>query len=187
LKPISGKRFSIIHGNFFSPEAILKMKELGVLANMQPAWFYKDAEAMELILGKEKISIFHPYRSLTDAGVIINGGSDHMVKMDANASINPYNPFLAMWTMITRKTERGSVIELPQALTREEALKAYTINNAYASFEEKIKGSIEKGKLADMVVLSDDILTCPADSIKEIKPVMTILDGKIIYSLAGSN
>lgn len=137
---------------------------------------------MSSILGSEKIKIFHPYRSMIDAGVMINGGSDHMVKWDANSSINPYNPFLAMWTMVTRKTERGIVIMPSEAITREEALKAYTINNAYATFEESIKGSIEVGKLADMVVLSDDILTCQADSIKKIKSLMTILDGKIIYT-----
>jgi predicted amidohydrolase YtcJ len=182
-KSIKEKRFSIIHGNFYSTDAIKKMVELGVYANMQPAWFYKDAEAMESILGSEKIRIFHPYRTMIDAGVMINGGSDHMVKWDANASINPYNPFLAIWTMVTRETERGSVIMPSEEISREEAIKAYTINNAFATFEESIKGSIEPGKLADMAVLSDDILTCPVDNIKEIKSLMTILDGKIIYSL----
>ena len=187
VKSIKERRFSIIHGNFFSSDAIKKMAELGVCANLQPAWFYKDADAMESILGKEKIKIFHPYREMTDAGVMINGGSDHMVKWDANASINPYNPFLAMWTMVTRKTERGSIITPSEALTREEALKTYTINNAFASFEESIKGSIETGKLADMVVLTNDILTCPADSIREIKSFMTIVGGKIVYSSASNH
>jgi predicted amidohydrolase YtcJ len=183
-KSIKGKRFSVIHGNFYNNEAIKKMAELGVYANMQPAWFYKDADAMKLILGSEKIKIFHPYRTMIDAGVMINGGSDHMVKWNANTSINPYNPFLAMWTMVTRKTEHGSVIMPSEAITREEAIKAYTINNAFATFEESVKGSIESGKLADMAVLSDDILSCPADSIKEIKSLMTILNGKIIYTSA---
>jgi len=182
IKPIKERRFSIIHGNFFTEEAIVKMKELGVYANVQPAWFYKDADAMEYILGKERIKTFHPNRSMIDAGVIINGGSDHMVKWDANTSINPYNPFLGMWTMITRTTERGSVILPSEAITREEALKIYTINNAFASFEESIKGSIEPGKLADMVVLTDDILTCPADRIKNIESVMTFVGGNIVYS-----
>ncbi len=100
------------------------MSGMGVLANIQPAWFYKDSEAMELILGKEKIKIFHAYRTLTDAGVIINGGSDHMVKWDADASINPYNPFLAMGVMVTRKTERGSVILQSESVSREEALRS---------------------------------------------------------------
>ncbi len=181
-KSIKERRFSIIHGNFFTGEAIKLMSELGVYANMQPAWFYKDADAMESILGKERIRTFHPYKSMLDGGVMINGGSDHMVKWDANTSINPYNPFLAMWAMVTRKTERGSVIGPSEAITREQALKIYTINNAYASFEESIKGSIEPGKLADMAILSDDILNCPVDKIKDIESVVTILGGKIIYS-----
>jgi predicted amidohydrolase YtcJ len=181
-KPIREQRFSIIHGNFFTPESILRMNELGVYANVQPAWFQKDADAMQYILGEERMSTFHPYRSLIDGGVIINGGSDHMVKWDANTSINPYNPFIAMWTAITRITERGSVIMPSEAITREEALKMYTINNAYASFEETIKGSIEKGKLADFAILTHDILTCAVGSIRDIESQMTIVGGKIVYS-----
>ena len=181
-KSIKERRFSIIHGNFYNNEAIKKMASLGVYANMQPAWFYKDAVAMDSILGSGKLNIFHPYRTMIDAGIMINGGSDHMVKWDANSSINPYNPFLAMWTMVTRETENGSVIIPSEIITREEALKAYTINNAFATFEESLKGSIEPGKLADMAVLSDDILTCPADNIKEIKSLMTIVGGKVVYT-----
>ena len=181
-KSIKEKRFSIIHGNFFSREAIEMMREFGVYANVQPAWFYKDADAMVSILGSKRVESFHPNRSMLDAGVMINGGSDHMVKWDANASINPYNPFLGMWAMISRKTERGSVINITEAITREEALKIYTINNAYASFEEFIKGSIEPGKLADMAVLTKDFLLCPEDEIKDIEAYMTIVGGEIVYS-----
>ena len=105
-----------------------------------------------------------------------------MVKWDANASINPYNPFLAMWSAITRTTERNSVILPSEAISREEALRMYTINNAYASFEESVKGSIEPGKLADVAILSDDFLDCPVDKIKDIKADLTIVGGKIVYS-----
>ncbi len=182
LKSIKKSRFSIIHGNFFTPEAIRLMNKLGVCANMQPAWFYKDADAMENILGKERIRTFHPYKTMIEAGIMINGGSDHMVKWDADKSINPYNPFLAMWTVITRKTERGSVILPSEAVTREQALKMYTINNAYAAFDESVKGSIEPGKLADMVVLSNDLLTCPVDEILRIESELTILGGQVVYS-----
>ena len=105
-----------------------------------------------------------------------------MVKWDADASINPYNPFLAMWTMVTRTTERGSVIMPGEAITREEALKFYTINNAYASFEESIKGSLEPGKLADLAILSHDLLNCPVAQIKEIQSEMTMIGGKIVYA-----
>jgi predicted amidohydrolase YtcJ len=182
LKPIKERRFSIIHGNFFTKEAIMRMSKLGVYADMQPAWFYKDADAMEYVLGEKRIQTFHPYRSLIDAGVIVNGGSDHEIKWDANSSSNPYNPFLSMWTMITRTTERGTVIMHSEAISRQEALKLYTINNAHASFEESLKGSIEPGKLADMVVLTDDLLTCSINQIKNIQSDLTLVGGKIVHS-----
>lgn len=180
--PIRKNRFSIIHGNFFTKEAIRRMHDLGVYADMQPAWFYKDADAMELILGDNRITTFHPYHSLIAGGVMINGGSDHMVKFDGDESINPFNPYLGMYAMITHTTERKHTIVPDEAISRKEALKIYTINNAYASFDEKIKGSLEAGKLADMAVLSDDLLECPVENIKKIKSELTLLGGKIVFS-----
>jgi predicted amidohydrolase YtcJ len=178
---ITGRRFSIIHGNFYTPEAIQKMVALGIYADMQPAWFLKDADLLHQVLDEEQFKTFHPYQSLLKQGVIINGGSDHMVKLDADESINPYNPFLAIWAMVSRKTERGSVYYPEEAVSREDALRMYTINNARGSFEENIKGSLEPGKFADMAVLSADLLACPVDSIKQIRSVLTILNGKIVY------
>ncbi|MDD4107269.1 MAG: amidohydrolase family protein, partial [Prolixibacteraceae bacterium] len=180
--PVKDNRCSVIHGNFFTPASIEKMKRLGVYADIQPAWFYKDADAMKYILGDERIKTFLPYRSLLEAGIVMNGGSDHMVKFDANQSINPYNPFLGIWNMVTRTTERGNTIIPDEAISREDALRAYTINNAFASFEENIRGSLEVGKLADLAILTDDILTCPADRIKNIEADLTMVDGKIVYS-----
>ena len=179
--PKTEQRFSIIHGNFFTPESIEKMHRLGVYADMQPAWFYKDADAMDYLLGDKRIQTFHPYKSMFEASVIVNGGSDHMVKFDSYTSINPYNPFLAMWSVITRKTERGSVIVPDEAISREQALSMYTINNANLSSEEDIKGTLERGKLADLVVISKDLLTCPVDDIKDIQVEMTIAGGTIVY------
>ena len=179
--PLKGKRFSIIHGNFFTPEAIKLMSEMGVYADIQPAWFFKDADLLQVVLGESRMETFHPYKSLVNAGVVVNGGSDHMVKVDPDLSINPYNPFTAMWSVVTRKTESGSVFDPEQGISREDALRMYTINNAYASFEEKQKGSIEAGKFADLVVLSADLLTCAKDSIRLIKPILTMVDGKIVY------
>jgi len=178
---LKGKRFSIIHGNFFTPSAIDKMAAMNIYADMQPAWYLKDADLLNEVLGSDRIATFHPYRSMISKGIVINGGSDHMVKMDANTSVNPYNPFLAIWSMVTRKTERGSVFNPEQAITREEALKIYTISNAMATFEEELKGSIEPAKFADLAVLSSDILSCPADSIRTIHPVITMMNGKIVY------
>ena len=179
--PINPQRFSIIHGNFYTPEAIEKCRKLGVIADCQPAWFYKDADAMKYILGPERIKNFLPLKSMLEAGMIVNGGTDHMVKFDSYSSINPYNPFLGMWTVITRQTERGTIIEPSQAITREQALKMYTINNAYGTFEEDLKGSLESGKLADLIVISKDYLTCPVDSIRTIQVKMTMVGGKVVY------
>ena len=179
--PIDGRRFSVIHGNFFTDSAIAKMARMRVYADMQPAWFFKDTDLLEKVLGSERLKTFHPYRSLVQAGVIVNSGSDHMVKTDPDLSINPYNPFTAMWSMVTRKTEKGTVYNPEEAVSREDALKMYTINNAYASFEEDVKGSIEKGKFADLVVLSHDVLTCPMDSIRNIRPLLTMVNGKTVF------
>ena len=183
--PIKGRRFSVIHGNFFTDSAIRVMAELDVYADIQPAWFYEDTDLLHRILGGERLKTFHPYRSLVEAGVIINGGSDHMVKTHPDLSINPYNPFIAMWTAVTRKTKKGTVFTPEQAISRKEALKMYTINNAYASFEENVKGSIEPGKYADLVVLSDDLLTCPEDSIRTIRPLLTMVNGEVVYEVSG--
>jgi hypothetical protein len=109
-----------------------------------------------------------------------------MIKFDSREAINPYNPFFGMWMAITRKTADGSVLHPEQAVTREEALKMWTLNGAYLSFEEKVKGSIEAGKLADMVVISKDFLTCPVDDIKDIEALTTIVDGKVVYQAKGS-
>lgn len=174
-------RCSIIHANFYTPLAMARSSEMNIIADMQPAWFYKDGDAMLHILGPQRIRTFHPYRSLIDSGVVVSAGSDHMVIRDPVESINPYSPWLAIWTMVTRKTERGSLIVPEEAVTRQEALRCYTINNAYASFEEGLKGSIEPGKLADMVVLERDLLTCPVDQIRDMKVKMTVVGGKVVY------
>ena len=106
----------------------------------------------------------------------VGGGSDHMQKIGSLRSINPYNPFLGMWTTIVRQP-RGADAPLhpEQTLTREQAIRLYTINNAFLTFEEAQKGSLEPGKLADFIVLDRDILTCPVDEVKDIKVEATYL------------
>lgn len=182
-RPLSGKRFSIIHGNFFSGEAIEKMKSMGIYADMQPMWLYKDVDLLNKVLDEDMLINFHPNKSMVGGSIIINGGSDHMVKIDPDKSINPYNPFLSIYALVSRTSENGTVFHPEEAISREEALKLYTINNAYSSFEEKMKGSIEKGKWADIVVLSDDILTCETYRMPDIKSVLTMVGGKIVYEL----
>ena len=90
-----------------SPEAIAKMQALGVVANLQPAWLYLDGTTLGQHFGVERLAYFHPYRTLFEQGVTVGGGSDHMQKIGSLRSINPYNPFLGMWTTIVRQP-RGS-------------------------------------------------------------------------------
>ena len=125
---------------------------------------------------------FIPLKSLVNAGVIFAGGSDHMVGWDKNTAINAYNPFLGMWIAITRKTMQGGVIHPEERLTRQEALKMYTVWAAYLQHAANDRGSIETGKLADFIVVDRDYLTCPEDEIRAIAPVMTIVGGRIVYA-----
>jgi predicted amidohydrolase YtcJ len=181
--PVRDRRPSITHASFMSAEAIAKMKALGVVANMQPAWLYLDGATLRQHFGVDRLTYFHPYRTLFEQGVTVGGGSDHMQKIGSLRSINPYNPFLAMWTTIVRQP-RGADTPLhpEQNLTREQAIRFYTINNAFLTFEEAHKGSIEPGKLADFIVLDRDIQTCPVDDIKDIKVEVTYLGGSKVYS-----
>jgi predicted amidohydrolase YtcJ len=180
--PVRDRRPSITHASFMSAEAIAKMKELGVVANLQPAWLYLDGNTLRQHFGLERLAYFHPYRTLFEQGVTVGGGSDHMQKIGSLRSINPYNPFLGMWTTIVRQP-RGSETALhpEQNLTREEAIRLYTINNAFLTFEEERKGSLEPGKFADFVVLDRDILTCPVEEVKDIKVEATYLGGTRVY------
>lgn len=180
--PVRDRRPSITHASFMTADAIAKMKALGVVANMQPAWLYLDGVTLQQHFGLERLTYFHPYKTLFEQGVTVGGGSDHMQKIGSLRSINPYNPFLAMWTIIARRP-RGADAPLhpEQSLTREQAIRFYTINNAFLTFEEAHKGSLESGKLADFAVLDRDILTCPVDDIKDIKVEATYLGGSKVH------
>jgi predicted amidohydrolase YtcJ len=178
-RPIAPSRSHLIHASFQSKEAIARAKRLGILADVQSPWLYLDAPALEKVFGYDGMSMFFPLRSYLDAGVLICGGSDHMIGHDKNRAVNPYNPFLNMWTAVARRTVAGKVVHPEQKITREEALKMHTIWAAYFQFEEKEKGTLEVGKLADMVVIDRDYLTCPEDEIRNIQPQMVIIDGKV--------
>ncbi len=180
-RPIRESRSFLMHASFQSPEAIARMKRMGVLADTQSQWLYKDAPALEKVFGHAGMRYFFPLRSYLDAGIVVAAGSDHMIGHDRNKAVNPYNPFLSMWIMVARKTDRGEVLYPEERITRAEAVKTHTIWGAYLEFTEKQKGSVEVGKLADVVVIDRDLLTCPEDQMREIEPVMTVLDGKVVY------
>lgn len=177
--PIRDTRSHVMHASFQSTEAIARMKRMGVLADVQAPWLYLDGPALAQVFGDEGMRYFYPLRSYLDAGIVVAAGSDHMIGHDRNSAVNPYNPFLSLWTEVTRLTIGGKVIHPEQRVSRAEALKMHTIWPAYMQFAEKERGSIERGKLADLVVIDRDYLTCPEEEIKQIRPVMVILNGKI--------
>ena len=173
--PTWDRRFRIEHAQHVRLEDIPQFAKLGVIASVQPYHCIDDGSWAANRIGS-RIDYMHPYKSFMKAGVKVCMGSDWYVA--------PLNALKGIYGAVTRRTLDGANpfgFVPTQKITVEEAIKAYTINNAYAAFEETQKGSIEVGKLADMVVLSDDILTTKPEKIADTKVLMTIFGGKVIY------
>lgn len=113
------------------------------------------------------------WRALLDSGAVVCNGTD--------APVEPIDPLASYYASVTRRLPSEAEFFPGQAMTRAEALRSYTLDAAYAAFEESSKGSLVPGKLADIVVLSDNILECPAESILKTRVIMTILNGRIVY------
>lgn len=168
-------RWRIEHAQHLNPEDMPRFKQLGVIASMQGIHCTSDAPFVEKRLGHERAREgAYAWRSLLDLGVHIANGTD--------APVERVNPFTNIYALVTRRRlDDGQVFFVEQAMTRKEALYAYTMGNAYAGFEEDIKGSLEPGKWADIVLLTQNLLTCPDDSIPLTKVKMTMVGGKIKY------
>lgn len=180
--PIRDRRHCITHSNFMSPETVRKVADLQVIPLVQPAWLYLDTRTLAGHFGYDRLRWFQPLKSLLDAGGIVAGGSDHMQKVGSLRAINPYDPFLGMWTTLTRRARwYEGELHPEEALSREQAIRLYTINCAKALFLDKEVGSLEKGKLADFIVLDTDLLTCPIDAIREAKVLRTYSDGRLVF------
>jgi predicted amidohydrolase YtcJ len=184
-RTIRDRRFTLIHAYFPTPEVARRAAALGVAVDTQPAWYYKDADALLPALGEARLRPFLGLAEWLRAGVKVVLNTDHMFGLEPDHSLNPYNPFLTLATAVTRRTEGGQVIGPEQAISREDALRMMTANAAWLSFEEGRKGSIEVGKLGDLVVLSDDYLGCPPERIKEIRALVTVLGGRVVHETDG--
>ena len=170
------RRFRIEHSQHVRFEDVKRFAELGVIASVQPYHCIDDGVWAEKRIGKERIKYTYPFKSFLDAGVKLCFGTDWYVA--------PLNPLLGIYAAVTRRTldnknPDGWIPE--QKISVEDAIKCYTLNSAYASFEENIKGSIEVGKLADLIVLSEDILSIDPIKINDVVVDMTVFDGKIVF------
>jgi len=169
--PREDHRHRVEHASILTPDVIKDMKKLGLIASCQPPFINSEYTWLEKRLGKERCKYTYPYKSLIDAGVIIASSSDTPVESPS--------VIMGLHAMVTRNNF------IPEeCITIEEALKTYTINGAYAGFEEQIKGSIEVGKLADLVILDKNPLEVPKDEIKTIKVLETIIRGKTVYKMS---
>ncbi len=181
--PIRQTRPCITHANFESREAVEKAAQLGVVLDIQPIWLHLDTRTLVSQFGYDRLRWFQPLKSLFEAKVIVGGGSDHMQKIGSLRSINPYNPFLGMATAVNRDARwYEGKLHPEEALSRAQAIRFYTWNNAYLLFLDDKVGSLEPGKLADFIILDTDLLTCPPEAMQKTQVLQTYLDGKLIFS-----
>ena len=181
--PVRAVRPCISHSNFMSREAVEQAARLGVMLDIQPAWLYLDTRTLVKQFGYERLRYFQPFLSIFEAGAIAGGGSDHMQKVGSLRSNNPYNPFLGMATAITRRARwfEGQ-LHPEEALSREQAIRFYTINSAKIMFLDNVAGSLEPGKFADLIVIDRDLLTVPEERIAETRVLRTYLAGRLVYT-----
>ena len=143
---------------------------MGVLFDIQPFWLYLDGAAIKEVLGADRMNDYQPLRSLIDAGIVVGRGSDHMIRFDPSGATVGYLPFLGMCVAITSKTTDGTVLNPKQRISRMEALKMWKWDGAYLMFAEKDRGSIEAGKLADLMVVSKDYAAARRTKSRTSKP-----------------
>ena len=180
--PSPDPRHTLIHAYFVSKQTAVRAARLGVAIDTQPAWYYKDADALAPALGDTRLEPFIGLRTWLDAGALTAINTDHMFGLDPDNAMNPFNPFLTMATAVTRRTQGGRVIGEGQRVTRMQALRMMTRDAARLSFDQTRTGSIEVGKLGDLAILSDDLLTCPEDRIKSITVDVTLVGGQVVHN-----
>jgi len=180
-RPIRGRRFTLTHAYFARPDIVRRAAALGVSVDTQPALYYKDAEGISSALGEERLANFIGVGSWRRGGVTVAISSDHMLGLDPDTALHFFNPFLMLYTVVSRKTEGGRVIGPSERVTREEALRMLTSDAAMLGFDEKSRGTLEVGKLGDLAVLSEDYLACGEERIREIRALATVVGGKVVH------
>lgn len=168
------RRWRVEHAQHLHPDDIPRFAELGVIASMQAVHCTSDGPWAPDRLGEQRSAEgAYVWRALIDSGAVVTNGTD--------APVEDVDPIASFHSSVSRRMTNGEVFFADQRMTREEALRSYTIDAAYAAFEEESKGSLEVGKLADMTVLSRDIMTVAEDEIPGTRVVYTILGGRVAY------
>lgn len=175
--PIVDKHWVIVHGVFPRPEHIERMNALGLRVALQTAFSYANADSFIQTLGVEMTENQLPIRTYMEGGLITGGGTD----APANGDLGDWDPLALIQFAVTRVSRSGTPIGVSQAISREDAIRHHTIYAAQITDDEDKLGSIEPGKLADLVVVSDDILTCPETEIGDARVLMTMLEGDVVY------
>ena len=176
------RRFRLVHAQVLAPEDFKRLGQLGVVAEVQPFHLSDDMRWMEERIGAERSKGAYAFKSIQASGAILSFGTDWP---GTSASEYPINPMLGLYAAVTRQTVDGKPAAgwFPaERISIEDAIRAYTYNTAYANFEEKIKGSIEAGKLADLTVLSKNLLRIPPRELLTTEVVYTIVNGKIVHA-----
>jgi len=168
-------RWRIEHAQHLHPDDIPRFKELGAIASMQGVHCTSDAPFVTTRLGQYRAKMgAYVWKSLIESGAVVVNGTD--------APVEDVDPIASYYASVTRKrTDTGLEFFTEQKMTRAEALRSYTINAAYAAFEEDQKGSIEVGKFADFTVLSEDLMNCSDEAILDAEVLYTIVGGKVMY------
>lgn len=175
------RRFRLVHAQVLAPADFKRLGELGVVAEVQPFHLSDDMRWMEERIGLERTKGAYAFKSIQASGAVLSFGTDWP---GTSASEYPINPMLGLYAAVTRQTVTGQPAAgwFPnERISIEEAIRAYTYNTAYANFEEKIKGSIEVGKLADLTVLSKNLLKITPKEYLTTEVVYTIVGGKTVY------
>jgi predicted amidohydrolase YtcJ len=171
-KSIVGKRWAIEHGFIPRDDQFPRMKKLGLEISAQDH-LYLAGPSLVKMWGKERAAWVTPMRKYIDEGLPVSGGTD--------APVVPYPPLWVFYHFVTRDTITGGVLGPDQRISRQEALRVLTVNNAHLTFEENTKGSLEVGKLADFIVLPEDLMIAPAKTIESMGVLMTVVGGKPVY------
>ena len=173
-KSIKNKRWMLIHAYEPEEHTFTACKRLGVVVASQPVFIHLMGHAFLSGWGKERASYTCPLKGWLDQKIRIGGGSD--------SPMTTSEPLVGIWAAVNRRVElTGEQLGVEQCISVEEALRMFTLESAYLTFDENIKGSIEPGKLADLVVLGEDIMRVPQMHIKDIPILMTVMDGNIVY------